>query len=106
MSMLSDEFSRQQSMNSIEREITNAYQKALDTEKLFKSIDKKFTSQYQTLVINMTQNFQKRNITIIDFTDFYESYRTSVLQLNQIQNNRLDAFETLNFRTGTDLLIP
>jgi len=106
MNMLADESSRQQSMNSIEREITNAYQKAIGTDKLFKSLDKKFTAQYQTLVASMTQNFQKRNITIIDFTDFYESYRTSVLQLNQIQNSRLDAFETLNFRTGTDLIIP
>ncbi|MDR3668621.1 MAG: TolC family protein, partial [Ignavibacteriaceae bacterium] len=106
MSMSADEYSRRQSMNSIEREITNAYQKAMGTDNLFRSLDKKFTSQYQTLVSGMIQNFQNRNITIIEFTDFYESYRTSVMQLNQIQNNRLDAFETLNLRTGTDLIIP
>jgi cobalt-zinc-cadmium efflux system outer membrane protein len=93
-------------MNSIKREITNAFQKALGTDKLFKSLDKKFTAQYQTLVAGIIQNFQKRNITIIEFTDFFESYRTSVLQLNQIQNSRLDAFETLNFRIGSDLIIP
>jgi cobalt-zinc-cadmium efflux system outer membrane protein len=106
MNILADEFSRQQSLSSIKREIVNAYQKAIETDKLFKSLDQKFTEQYKTLVLGMTQNFQKRNITIIEFTDFFESYRTSVLQLNQIQNSRLDAFETLNFRIGTDLINP
>jgi cobalt-zinc-cadmium efflux system outer membrane protein len=106
MTILADEFSRRQFMNSIIREITNAFHKAVGTNNLYKSLDKKFTSQYQTLVAGMIQNFQKRNITIIEFTDFFESFRTSVLQLNQIQNSRLDAFETLNFRIGTDLIIP
>ena len=51
----------------------------------------------------MVQNYLKRNMTLIEFTDFYESYRTAMLQINQLQDDRADAFETLNYATGTDL---
>lgn len=106
MTLLADEYNSQQSGASIKREITNAFIKASQTDLLFKSIDKKFASQYSTLVDGMNKNFSSRNITIIEFTDFYESYRTSIIQLNQIQNNRIDAFENLNYRTGTDIINP
>jgi outer membrane protein, heavy metal efflux system len=106
MTLLADESNMRQSGASIQREITNAFTRASQTDLLFKSIDKKFASQYSTLVVDMNKNFRSRNITIIEFTDFYESYRTSIIQLNQIQNNRIDAFENLNYRIGTDLLTP
>ena len=54
----------------------------------------------------MTANYENRNMTIIEFTDFYDSYRTSVLQTIQLQNSRIDSFENLNFVTGKDLLTP
>jgi cobalt-zinc-cadmium efflux system outer membrane protein len=106
LNLLSDESSRQQSRNNAEREILNAFHKAAETDKLYKSIDKKFISQYDTLAEGVAENFRNRNITIVEFTDFYESYRASIIQLNQIQNNMIDAIENLNFRTGTDLINP
>jgi len=106
LTLLSDEVNGLQSKSFVEREIRNAFQKAAETDRLFKSIDKNFIAQYDTLALGTTENFRNRNITIVEFTDFYESYRTSIIQLNQIQNSRIDAIENLNFRTGSDLLIP
>jgi cobalt-zinc-cadmium efflux system outer membrane protein len=54
----------------------------------------------------MIANYESRNMTIIGFTDFYDSYKTSVLQTIQLQNNRIDSFENLNFAAGKDLLPP
>jgi len=106
LNLLSDEVNQMLSRTNAEREIRNAFHKAAETDRLYKSIDKKFISQYDTLAEGVAENFRNRNITIVEFTDFYESYRASIIQLNQIQNNRIDAIENLNFRTGTDLINP
>jgi outer membrane protein, heavy metal efflux system len=93
-----------QTRMNIEREIVNAYNKALEIDRFYKSFDNKFTVDYKSLVDGMISNYQKRYITIIEFTDFYESYRNSVLQLNQLENNRIDALENLNYRAGSDIV--
>lgn len=88
----------------IVKEVTIAYQKALETDRLYRTFDRKFAGEYGQLVDGMTSNYEKRNISIIEFADFFEAYRTSMLQMNQLQNDRIDAFENLNFAAGTDLI--
>ena len=51
----------------------------------------------------MIANYQKRNMTVIEFTDFFESYRASMIQLIQLENDRIDAMEGLNYTTGMQL---
>ncbi|MGA7161124.1 MAG: TolC family protein [Bacteroidota bacterium] len=101
-----DKLLREYSRKTLEKEIATAYWKAVDTDNLFRAFDKKFTGEYKTLVAGMDADYEKRNITIIEFTDFYESYRTSMLQMIQLQNNRIDAFEELNYAAGTSLINP
>jgi outer membrane protein, heavy metal efflux system len=97
---------REYSRKTLQKEIASAYKKAADTDSLFRAFDEKFTGEYKTLVEGINADYQKRNITIIEFTDFYESYRTSMLQMNQLQNDRVDAFEGLNYAAGTTLINP
>lgn len=104
--LAADRMLRDHARISIEKDVIAAYRKALDTDSLYRSFDKKFTGQYKTLVDGMTASYEKRNITIIEFTDFYESYRTSMLQMNQLQNNRIDAFEGLNYAAGLNVVNP
>jgi len=94
---------RENAERTVEREVTVSFQKALQTDRLYRASDRKFPGEYRTLVDGMVQNYLKRNMTIIEFTDFYESYRTAMLQINQLQDDRADAFETLNYATGSDL---
>lgn len=89
---------------SLITDVKSAYEKAASTDRFYKNIDKKFTTEYKNLVEAVSGNYQKRNIGIIEFTDFLESYRNSMVQMNQLQNDRLTAFEELNFVTGKSLL--
>jgi outer membrane protein, heavy metal efflux system len=91
---------------SVEKDVATAYEKALSIDRLYKTRDPKFTSQYKDLAAGMLKTYENRNLSVIQFTDFFESFRTSVVQMNQLQNDRLDAFESLNFVTGTDVLNP
>jgi cobalt-zinc-cadmium efflux system outer membrane protein len=101
-----DKVLREHTRIKIDKEIADAYRKAAATDSLYKSFDKKFTDEYKSLVEGMNASYEKRNVTIIEFTDFYESYRTSMLQMNQLQNDRVDAFEALNYAAGTTVIKP
>jgi cobalt-zinc-cadmium efflux system outer membrane protein len=91
---------------SVLEEVAAALRRASDLERLYRSFDRRFPLQYRELVDGMIANYQKRNMSVIEFTDFIESYRTSMLQMNQLGNDRADAMEMLNYVTGTDLFPP
>ena len=91
---------------SVLEEVAAALRRASDLERLYRSFDRRFPLQYRELVDGMIANYQKRNMSVIEFTDFIESYRTSMLQMNQLGNDRADAMEMLNYVTGTDLFQP
>jgi len=96
--------SLQQTQTTVENEVQAAYVKALNTEKMLGSIDPNFQSDFDKLLKSITENFEKRNISLLEFTDFYDSYKQNVLQYNQLQNDRIQAIETLNFTVGKPIV--
>ena len=93
-----------QTQNQLENEVLQAYTKAQENDRLFRKIDKKFQKNFEKLISGVLENYQKRNLTLIEFTDFLESYKNTVNQLNTLQNNRIQAFENLNFVVGKKVL--
>jgi cobalt-zinc-cadmium efflux system outer membrane protein len=87
---------------SVEEQIYRSLQKAYDNDKMFKNIDEKFSNDFDTLLNEVLINYQKRNLGLLDFLDFYDSYKQNTLQLNSIKSNRINAFEDINFYTGTN----
>jgi outer membrane protein, heavy metal efflux system len=93
-----------QTQNQLENEVIQAFSKAQEGERLYRKIDKKFQPDFEKLIGGVLENYQKRNLTLIEFTDFLESYKNSISQLNSLQNNRMQAFEQLNFVVGKKVL--
>ena len=87
--------------DAIESQIANSYIGALRAEKLLNSFDPGFEKDFDNLIREVTKNYEKRNMTLLEFIDFYESYKQNVLQLNNLRYNRISKFEQLNFTTGT-----
>ena len=87
---------------SVEENVYRALQKAIDQDKLFKGIDPAFSTDFDRLMKEILINYQKRNITILEFLDFYDSYKQNVLQINATQFNRVSAFEAINFYTANN----
>jgi outer membrane protein, heavy metal efflux system len=81
-------------------EVLQAYSKAQLSEDLYRKMDKDFPAKFQKLIEGVVENYRKRNLTLIEFTDFLESYKNTVAQLNTLQNDRIQAFEYLNFVVG------
>lgn len=93
----------QQQQQTIENEVQKAYIKALNTERILQSFDPGFKGQFEQLLKGITENFQKKNISLLEFTDFYESYKDNILRINQLQNEKDQAKEALNFAVGKTL---
>ena len=84
-------------------QIYRSLQKLNDNEKLYQNIDEKFLAQFGRLLNEVFLNYEKRNIGLLDFLDFYDSYKQNTLQINTVRYNRLQSFEDINFYTGTSL---
>lgn len=93
----------QQQTMAVENEVQTAYSKAINTDKMLQSVDPEFRQQFEQLLKSITENFLKKNISLLELTDFYDSYKENMLQLNQLQNDRMQAIETLNFAIGKTL---
>ncbi|RXM61183.1 transporter, partial [Chryseobacterium sp. CH1] len=53
--------------------------------------------QNMELVYNgMLTNFRKGNVTLIEFTDFMDSYRETALQIYDMKNEIMQSAEQLN----------
>jgi cobalt-zinc-cadmium efflux system outer membrane protein len=87
---------------TVEENVSASLQKAFTQQKLYRTIDPKFYGDFARLLHEVVANYQKRNISILDFLDFYDSYKQNTLQLNSIQFNRVSAFEDINYYTGTN----
>jgi len=87
---------------SIEEQVYRAYERAIDADKLYASMDRSFTGEFTALAKAVFENYQKRNISLIDFLNFYDSYKQYIVQLNYILQNRATSMENINYLTGTN----
>lgn len=83
----------------VQTDVQEAYRLAQQTDQLYQSSTKD-TGDFDRLIGGIEQSYAKRNITIVEFLDFYESYKNNLVLLNQLQASRVRAFEQLNFAVG------
>ena len=69
----------------------------------FSSIDKATTNNLEIVYKGMLTNFQKRNITMLEFTDFMESYNQSSIQINEIKKSLIHSGLSLNYITNKEI---
>lgn len=88
----------------VKNDVTNAYRQLIETDKLYKTASVQFTTDYDKLLDGIIKGYQNHTISLLEFIDYYETYKNSKLEFNHLQNNRLDALENLNLATGATIL--
>ncbi|HVW12433.1 MAG TPA: TolC family protein [Mucilaginibacter sp.] len=91
----------QSQQDQVESDVATSYKTALRLEQLYGSFDPKFKDDFTHLIQEVYINYEKRNLSMLEFLDFYDSYKTNTLQLNNLQLNRVLSLEQLNYVTGT-----
>jgi len=87
----------------VQNDVSLAYNTVLENQKVFKEFNPQFLKDYDQLIEEVLKNYTHRNLGLLEFLDFYDSYKQNVLQANTLQLNRFNAFEQINFVVGKDI---
>lgn len=93
-----------QAETELNNNLRNAMNKLLITARLSGRQEQDFYRNYETLFKNITDSYRQRQISLVEFIDFFDAYRDSNLQWLQQELNLRLAREELNYQTGTDII--
>ncbi|QTE39234.1 TolC family protein [Mucilaginibacter sp. P25] len=71
---------------------------------LFSTQQIAFNEQYDKLFGAMLKSFQQRQISLVEFVDFFDTYKDTKLKILQQQFNLQKAIADLNFAVGTTVI--
>jgi cobalt-zinc-cadmium efflux system outer membrane protein len=93
-----------QQQSIAQTEVLNAWQQILALEKRYKGFDlHQFQGEFDTLISEVSKNFSKGNITLLQFIDYFNSYSDNAKNINTFLSKRVNAYEELNYATGQEL---
>jgi cobalt-zinc-cadmium efflux system outer membrane protein len=99
---------QQASLRQLETELTNnvvnAYTKLTLTQQQNNNLQSEFYTNYQKMFFNMLQSYRQRQLSLLEFIDFFDAYKEANIRLRQQQFNLQLAKEELNFQAGTDII--
>jgi cobalt-zinc-cadmium efflux system outer membrane protein len=84
----------------VRSEVQRAYAKTLQIDQLYRTFDNQFNEAFARLIQGVTESYRKQNLSVIEFLDFLDSYKNSQIQYRQLQNNRMQSLEELQFAVG------
>lgn len=85
---------------SLSNEVNFSYMKALEFHRSYATFSKSAFDNVEQLQKAVIENYQKRNITLMEFVDFYESYKDNISAFLDLQLAREKALEELNYTIG------
>lgn len=83
-----------------ETELYAAYTALDKAFRLYRSVDKGLEHNFEKLIAGANESFIKRNISLLEFIDFYDSYKETCIQLYDIKKNVFLGIENLNAVVG------
>lgn len=86
-----------------ESELYAGYMRVQKAWTLYQKTDTSLEADFSTILEDVNRNFQAHNINLLEFIDYYETYKTTCLQLNQIKQELLQAIENMNIITGQNI---
>lgn len=86
-------------------EVQVAYDNLQRCLKLSSDVARDFDLDNMTGLFNgVNDNYKKRNISLIEFVDFYKTYKDAILQVAEIRQSAFLAIEDLNYKAGTEII--
>ncbi len=89
-----------QQQNNAFSELYVSYGKAVENLKLYQAMDNSIEKDFDHLIIGVTTSFEQRDISLLEFIDYYETYKETTLQFYNIEKNALLSLEDINYTVG------
>lgn len=97
------QYNLQAKENEIVSRINNSYAYYIQTVSEYNKSRQLYNDDFEKTVEGMSINFQKRNVSIIEFIDFFESYNDVLAELVRIKTQLVISAEQINLLTGKDI---
>ena len=65
--------------------------------------NKLYDEDFEITLKGMTENFQKGNVSLIEFVDFFESYNNALSEISRIKMQLATSAEQIKLSTGKEL---
>ena len=90
--------------NRADMELFTAYTSLEKATQLYQSTNMDLERNFEKLITGVNENFTRKNISLLEFIDYYDSYKETCIQLYEIKKNVFLAMENLNTVVGQDVL--
>ena len=81
-------------------ELYEAFQEYKNAVTMMQSSETSVEKDFDKLLSGLISNFSKRNINMVEFLDYYESYKNTRLQLYDIHQDVFLKMENVNAMAG------
>ena len=85
----------------IQNEVLAAYQNFTRSVEEYKRISKLINADFDTVFAGINTNFQKGNVSMIEFADFFEAYNEAQTEVERVKEQLALAAAQINYVTGT-----
>ena len=89
--------------NEIISGLKNSYTFYSQTVSEYKKVTTLYNQDFEITINGMSDNFQKRNISMVEFIDFFEAYTEVLTELTRIKTQLVISGEQLNLLIGKDI---
>ena len=90
--------------NRADMELFTAYTSLEKATQLYQSTNMDLERNFEKLITGVNENFTRKNISLLEFIDYYDSYKETCIQLYEIKKNVFLAMENLNTVVGQSVL--
>lgn len=90
--------------NRADMELFTAYMSLEKATQLYQSTNMDLERNFEKLITGVNENFTRKNISLLEFIDYYDSYKETCIQLYEIKKNVFLAMENLNTVVGQNIL--
>ena len=90
--------------NRADVELFTAYTSLEKATQLYQSTNTDLERNFEKLITGVNENFTRKNISLLEFIDYYDSYKETCIQLYEIKKNVFLGMENLNTVVGQNVL--
>ena len=90
--------------NRADMELFTAYTSLEKATQLYQSTNMDLERNFEKLITGVNENFTRKNISLLEFIDYYDCYKETCIELYEIKKNVFLAMENLNTVVGQNVL--
>lgn len=89
--------------NRVLQEVRGSVSKAITLHKEYEQIGTKLLTDIDTLSESVLQNYLNGNLSLLEFTDLFESYNSSIIDIHRFYATLLSSYEYVSYTVGKNV---